>query len=263
MDTENLNQKAKLLKSLHVPGKPLVLANVYDIASTHTVAALPSCKALATASYAVALANGTEDKKLTLEVNLRAVRSINNVACDEYKKPLSVDLQDGYGNRLEEAIVGIIERGAVGCNLEDFDRESGMLYPPKVAVDRIKRALMVAKAEGVPDFVLNARCDVLLRGGNIDDVYQRGKMYLAAGATSVFVLGGSSRGGLKDDEVKSLVKEFDGRLSVSCRMAPGNLSVKEIAQRGVNRISIGPQLFLAAQEAVKREAEKLLGEAGD
>ena len=97
MDTESLNKQAQLLKSLHVPGNPLILANVYDIPSARTVAALPSCKALATASFAVALANGTEDKKLTLEINLQAVRNIGKVAC-EFDKPLSVDLQDGCLN---------------------------------------------------------------------------------------------------------------------------------------------------------------------
>jgi 2-methylisocitrate lyase-like PEP mutase family enzyme len=259
MEPVILNKKAQFLKSLHVPSNPLILANVYDISSARTVAALPSCKALATASFAVALANGTEDKKLTLETNLQAVRDIGNVAYD-FDKPLSVDLQDGYGDRLEEAIIGLIERGAVGCNLEDCDMQSNVMHSPEVAVERIKLALAAAEAHGVPDFALNARCDVLLHGGAIEEVYRRGKMYLAAGAISVFVLGGSSRGGVKTEEVQSLCRELDGRLNVSCVIAPGKLTVKEIGELGACRISVGPQMLFKAQEALKMEALKLLAE---
>ncbi len=257
MDPASLNRKAQELKSLHQPGNPVILANVYDIVSARAVATLPSCKALATASFAVALANGTQDKDLTLECNLQAVRAIGKVA-REFGKPLTVDLQDGYGKRLEEAIVGLIERGAVGCNLEDCDMESGIMHSPEVAVERIKRVLVVARAEGVPDFVLNARCDVLLRGGEIGEVFERGKRYLAAGATSVFVLGGSGRGGVATTEVKSMVKEFEGRLNVSCVMSLGNLTVKEIGELGASRISVGPQMLFKAKEALVAEAEKLL-----
>lgn len=267
MDMSTLNKHAKDFKALHQPGRPVILANVYDIPSARTVAALPSCKALATASYAVALAAGTEDTKLTLECNLQAVRVIGRVAC-ELGKPLTVDLQDGYGGRLEEAITGIIERGAVGCNLEDSDRETGVLMPIDEAVDRIRRTLTTAHAEGVLDFVVNARCDVLLHGGSssgssssdpLDEVVRRGKKYLAAGATSVFVLGGSSRGGVTAAEVERLAREFNGRLNVSCVLAPGNLSVRQIADLGVCRISVGPQMLFKATDAVKREADMLLG----
>ncbi|KIX09442.1 uncharacterized protein Z518_00522 [Rhinocladiella mackenziei CBS 650.93] len=258
MDPASLNKKAQELKALHQPGNPVIFANVYDIPSSRVVAGLPSCKALATASFAVARAYGLEDKDLTLETNLQAVRRIGRVAC-EFNKPLTVDIQDAYGDRLEEAIVGLIERGAVGCNLEDCNMETNEMYAPDEAVDRIKRALTVARAEGIPDFVLNARCDVLLHGGDMEEVFTRGKMYLAAGATSVFVLGGRSRGGVKTEEIKRLVKEFDGRLNVSCQlMVPGKLSVKEIAELGVSRISVGPQMLFKATEAIETEAEKLL-----
>lgn len=258
MDIANLNQQAQILKSLHQPGRPLILANAYDIPSAHAIASLPGCRALATASFAVALAAGTEDKLLTLEGNLQAVRPMGQVARDLHK-PLTVDLQDGYGARLDEAVTGVIERGAVGCNLEDCDMATGELYPAAVAERRIAQALAVARAQGVAEFVVNARCDVLLHGGEIEEVVRRGEMYLAAGATSVFVLGGQGRGGVKREEIERLVQAFGGRLNVSCVLAPGMLKVDEIAELGVSRISVGPQMLFKAMEAVKREAEMLLG----
>src|ERR1700743_3116846 len=104
------NILAATLKALHRLGQPLVLANVYDILSARAVAALPSCKALATASYAVARANGTDDDDMDLETNLRSVRGIAAVAT-EFKKPLTVDIQDAYGERLEEAIMELVKVG--------------------------------------------------------------------------------------------------------------------------------------------------------
>jgi len=101
------NAEAQSFKTLHVPGNPVLLANVYDVTSARIVAALPACKALATASYAVALANGTEDAKLTLETQLATVEAIAAIA-REHNKPLTVDLQDAYGDRLEEAVTKIV-----------------------------------------------------------------------------------------------------------------------------------------------------------
>jgi len=85
-----------------MPGRPLVLANVYDVLSAAAFARIPLSSALATASYAVARAAGTEDDYMTIEQNLAAVRLIVYVAV-QYEKPLTVDLQDGYVDRLAEA----------------------------------------------------------------------------------------------------------------------------------------------------------------
>ena len=57
------------------------------------------------------------------------------------------------------------------------------MYPAEVAAERIRRALATAKAIGVPDFTINARTDILVHGGELSEVIERGKAYLAAGAT--------------------------------------------------------------------------------
>lgn len=73
------NDLAIELCRLHTPGKPLVLTNVYDAATASIVANHPSTKAIATASYAVAAAQGIADEDLTLTRNLATVRSISAV----------------------------------------------------------------------------------------------------------------------------------------------------------------------------------------
>jgi 2-methylisocitrate lyase-like PEP mutase family enzyme len=254
----SINTTAKQLKALHKPGNPILFTNVYDRLTAEAVASVPSSKALATASYAVARAAGTQDDDMTLEINLAAIRGIADVA-QWHDKPLSVDIQDGYGERLEEAISALIKLGVVGVNLEDCDKATQKMYAPEVAAERVKRVLAVAGREGVPDFVVNARCDTLVHGGELAEVLERGNLYLEAGATTVFVWGGSKRGTSRA-EVVEMVKAFDGRLNVSMRLAPGNLTVKELAEIGVARISIGPDLQFAAMEYFGKEAAKILGQ---
>jgi 2-methylisocitrate lyase-like PEP mutase family enzyme len=246
---------AGTLKAFHKPGDPLVLANVYDILSARTVASLSSSKVLATASYSVAAAHGTTDEDLDLDTNLSAIPGIAVVA-REFNKPLTVDIQDGYGDSLEKAIATLIDFGVVGVNLEDCDKNN-KLYSPETAVERIKRTLAVAKSKHVSDFVVNARCDVLVQGGELDEVLDRGKRYLAAGATTVFVWGGSSRG-VSRKEVETMVREFNGRLNVLLSGKPGGLTTPQIKELGVARISVGPTLQIKAMETLKQEAEKIL-----
>ncbi|GAD91488.1 carboxyphosphonoenolpyruvate phosphonomutase-like protein [Paecilomyces variotii No. 5] len=247
------NNLAKSFKALHKPGSPIVLANVYDASSAKAVASLPGAKAIATASYAVAEAAGVKDDDLTSEINLRAAKVIA-AAVKGSLKPMTVDIQDGYGEQLEQVIAELLRAGVVGVNIEDYDKEQKKMYGVSEAADRIKGVLDIARQHGVPDFVVNARCDILLRGGTLDEAITRGQAYLAAGATTAFVWGGPSRGGISRDEVMELVKAFDGRLNV----LSGGLTTKQLADIGVARISIGPALQLAAMTKLKQDAEEVL-----
>ena len=255
------NDLAKTLKALHSPGNPLILTNVWDAISASAVAGLPETKALATASFAVASAAGLEDHDLDLETNLRGAAAVAKVA-KKHGLPLTADFQDGYGNKLEEAVKRLVELGAVGCNLEDFSREKNGLYDIDEAVERVKAVLRVAAEAGVPDFVVNARTDALVAGLSIDEAIKRGKAYLDAGATTTFIWGGRERGGTTKAEVEQLAQELGGRLNVILvRVAPGGLTVKELSKIGdvgVARISVGPQLMLRSVGAVGVEAGKIL-----
>ncbi|PLB33624.1 isocitrate lyase/PEP mutase family protein [Aspergillus candidus] len=254
--SSDLNIAAKSFKSLHKPHQPVILANVYDGISAKTIGSLPASKAIATASYAIAEAAGTVDKQLTLEQNMRGVEAIAS-AIKDLGKPLTVDIQDGYGEQLGDVIKRVISVGGVGVNLEDYDKDNKRFYSAADAVNRIKLVLSTASALGVPDFVVNARVDPLLYGGTIEEVISRGQAYLAAGATTIFVLGpleGPHAGSLTEEQIKQLVEAFGGRLNVSLF---GRFTTKEAASLGVSRISIGPKLQFIASAAFQEEAERL------
>jgi len=257
------NEQAVAFKSLHVPGKPLWLANVHNEEVARIVAAKPSCQAIATASFSIALANQTEDAKLSLETQLAAIAPIAAVA-REHNKPLTVDLQDGYGDRLDEAVAKVIELGAVGINLEDSDQATSAMIPEAAAEERIRRALAAAKRAGVPDFVVNARSDVNLREGDLDAAIRRGKAYLGAGATAVYILGHRA-GPLTRADAEKIARELDGRVNLALRLPrPGQpapeLKREDLAALGVARVSIGPQLFHVPPGQVETAVAYVLGD---
>lgn len=255
--TKTHSQQAAHLSSLHIPGNPLVLTNIYDALTAQIIASLPGTKALATASAAIAFAAGLSDDDLTLDVNLAAVRNIAPVA-KKFNLPLSVDFQDGYGDRLEEGLRALLNLGVVGVNLEDCDRH-GKMMGIEEAIERVKRVKAEAEKSGVPGFVINARTDVLLSGGTISEAIERGKRYLEAGATTVFVWGGPKRGGISREEVVELSRAFEGKLNVSMRVeGEGKLGVKELKEIGVARISIGPGLQRVAMRALEEKAREIL-----
>ena len=66
--------------------------------------------------------------------------------------PVSADLEGGYGDA-PDTIRRAIGVGVVGANLED------QMKPLAEAAAQVEAVMAAAAAEGVPDFVLNARTD--------------------------------------------------------------------------------------------------------
>lgn len=240
--------QAKALADRHTPYNPIILTNVWDVPTAKAAAKHPECRAIATASYAIAATIGVADEHLSLEANLAAIARIARVAL-KANKPLTVDLQSGYGDQLEHAVRSVIGLGAVGCNLEDVDTATGQLYPMPTAMSRVQRAKAAAAQAGLQDFVVNARTDILLKGGTTDDAVVRGRAYLAAGATTVFVWGGPQRGGMTKVEVYKVTKGLGGKVSVKMNLKPGSLTVRDLKEIGVARISCGPELWRASMLA--------------
>jgi 2-methylisocitrate lyase-like PEP mutase family enzyme len=254
MPSSDLNTLAQKLKSLHVSRQPILLANVWDGASAAKIAIHPSTKALATASYAVAATQGVDDNDMTLEQNLQGIRNAAaglRKAGNQTFIPLSADIQDGYSDPAD-TIRRVIELGVVGCNIEDVDNTKHELRSVEDAVQRIRTVANAAKEIGVPDFVINARTDVLGYGGDISSVIERGNKFLNAGATTVFVWG-VAKWDIKPDEIAEMVKAFGGRLAVQ----PGSIGVEKLTDLGVSRISVGPALWRRSMDVIEEEAVRL------
>ena len=254
----DLNSLARRLKSLHVPGTPVLLANVHDASSAQSVASQSLCKAIATASFAIAASQGVHDDDMTLLQNLQGIRNVAQGLKNsgrQHEIPLSADLQDGYEDPAE-SIQQVLALGVVGCNIEDLDnraKPSPTLRSLEDATARVRAMVEAAKSAGVPDFVVNARTDVFGFGGTVDDVVARGKAFLAAGATTVFVWGVRKKV-ITPTEVKEMVERLDGRLAVQ----PGGIPMRDLQVLGVSRISVGPLLYRKSMEAFTDDAELVL-----
>lgn len=222
--------KATLLRSLHVPGDPLILTNVWDAATARAVASAPGVRALATASHAISDARGVPDGE-GLSVD-QAVEAAGIIAA-AVDLPVSVDFERGYA--ADAAGVGanvlrLVEAGAAGLNLEDSIADG--MRPQPEQLERIEAVVAVARSTGVP-LALNARVDSLNRGEDLAVAVQRANAYLAAGATSAFVLGLGTA-----ELVERAVAEIDGPVAVIARA--GYLPIAQLVDIGVARISVGP-----------------------
>lgn len=225
--------KAELLRSLHVPGTPLIVTNVWDAVTARIVAGAPGVKALATASHAVSFAHGVEDGEgLTVEQALAVAELIAHTV----DIPVSVDFEKGYAKDaagVQANVERLIAAGAAGLNIEDsIGAPKAPTFPIEEAAARVAAARAAGTATGVP-ISINARVDTLAGGGDWDDAVARANAYLEAGADSIFFLGLST-----EQLVADAITQVNGKISVIAH--PGAVPLKTLAELGVSRVSFGP-----------------------
>jgi 2-methylisocitrate lyase-like PEP mutase family enzyme len=229
----NSAAKADLLRSLHVPGTPLIVTNVWDAVTARIVAGAPGVKALATASHAVSFAHGVEDGEGLSVDQALSVASLVSRAVD---LPVSVDFEKGYANDaagVQHNVERLLETGAVGLNIEDsVGAAKAPTFDIATATARVAAARAAGDATGIP-VVINARVDTLAGGGDWDDAVARANAYLGAGADCIFFLGLST-----EELVAKAIAQVNGKISVIAH--PGAVPLKRLAELGVSRVSFGP-----------------------
>ncbi|MEN6078333.1 isocitrate lyase/phosphoenolpyruvate mutase family protein [Chromobacterium piscinae] len=253
--------RAQTFRRLHQGERPLLLPNVWDALSARVFeqAGFP---ALATSSAAVAWSLGYRDGgELPREELLAAVSRIARVL----KAPLSVDLEDGYGDTpvmVADTVAAAIRAGAAGVNLEDGRYDAAGRFSLRGADEmreRLQAARAAADALEVSIFI-NARTDLFLHGegpaeARFDETLARARLYLDSGADGVFPMG------LSDP---ALLAKLCAAVQapVNAAAMPGVPGLAELSALGVARVStaIGPALV--AMQALKQTAGALWS-AGD
>ena len=245
-------QKAAALRQLHTDPELLVLVNVWDAVSAAVVAAEPRTRALATAGHAIAASFGYGDgEQVPLELALGMVGRIVVAAGD---LPVTADLDGGFGDA-GDTVRRAIGVGVVGANVED------QLRPLADSVRVVEAVVAAGESEGVP-FVLNARTDAFAKGGDrprevvLADAVERGRAYLDAGATTVFV-----PGALDDATVQELVAAL-GPQRLSVIGFPGVPAQARLAELGVARVSYGPLPQRVALTALQDAARGIYAGGG-
>jgi len=242
--------KFETFASLHVPGNPVVLYNIWDVGSALAVVRA-GAKALATGSHPVADAHGWPDgQNVPIDFALANAKRI----VDAVELPLTVDFESAYSADPEEGganVARLAATGAVGCNFEDQVIGGEGLHPLDLQLRRI-RAIRDAVGD---QFFINARTDLFLKTQTYDDalvdqVVERGKAFADAGASGFFVPR------LADpSQIERVVREVALPLNVIA--FPGAPDKQVWAEAGVARISHGPfphRALMAKLEDMAREA---------
>lgn len=235
MSTPN-GTAATRLRSLHVPGHPLVLPNAWDAASARAVVAA-GFPVVATGSAAVARVLGYDDGENTPVAEiLAAVARITRAV----PVPVTADMERGYGLPPAELAERVAEAGAVGVNLEDSDPRTGELIDPAEQED-----FLAAVRAADPALVINARADTFLHGTGtpeqrLAEAVDRGRRYVRAGADCVYPILATDTAA-----ISTLVTEIAAPVNVY--LAPGMPSIPDLATLGVARVSFGGGLHTATQ----------------
>jgi 2-methylisocitrate lyase-like PEP mutase family enzyme len=252
----NQIERARSFADLHKKGDPLVIFNVWD-AGTARAAAEIGVKAIATGSYAVAVANGFDDgEKIPLEL---VVANLERIVAS-VDLPVSLDFEGGYAGepgQVAENVSKVIQAGAIGINFEDRIVAREGLYSIEDQAARIRAIRKTADELSIPLFI-NSRSDVVLpldaathNEGHLEQLIERAVAYADAGASGFFAPG--------------LVNpDFIGRLCVASPLPvnilvwPGVPSAKKLASLGVSRVSYGGGSYRTTMNAFKEAGRNAL-----
>lgn len=252
MAPESLTSRCELLRSLHVPGSPLVLPNAWDVASARAVVAA-GFPVVATTSGGVAATLGYEDHEGApademLTVAARIARNVD--------VPVTVDAERGYGLTPAELVAALRDAGAAGCNVEDTDHASERLVDAGEQAAWLRSVREAATAAGYP-LVLNARIDVFLDAPRerpqlelVPDALERARAYVDAGADCVYPIA------LWQAEAIAAFMAGPPR-PVNVLATQYSPSLAELAELGVARISYGGLVHKRAMELLAAELERL------
>ena len=245
-----LNEAALAFRALHVPGHPLLVANPWDVGSARLLAAL-GFDALATTSSGHAATLGRLDGEVSREEALAHASQL--VAAVEV--PVSADLENGFGDAPEavgQLVADAAAIGLAGGSIEDFSGdERSPIYRMEHAVARIEAAAAAAQRTG---FVLTARAENHVHGiDDLEDTIARLIAYESAGADVLYAPGLT-----RLEDIRRVAACVERPLNVLVR--PGGLTVPELAEAGVSRISVGGAFSEVSFDAVARAARELLTE---
>lgn len=259
----SLLQKAKRFKALHRRDEIFLMPNAWDAGSAKLLAA-EGFDAIATTSGGVNYSRGRQDYVYEVPGDdmLEDYRRIANAV----DIPVSGDLENGYGDAPRDVARTIrrsAEYGMVGGGIEDWTgNPDAPLYDIGLAVERIAAAREAAGGCGFP-YTLTARCEAYAFDlpDRFGEAVRRARLYADAGADCIFVPGLNRR-----SELRKLVEEAGAPVSfvvgigeVGAEDGEPQLTVGELAEIGVRRISTGGSLYRACFAALRCGAQELSG----
>jgi 2-methylisocitrate lyase-like PEP mutase family enzyme len=238
-------------RALHESGC-FVIPNPWDVGSALYLQHL-GFKALATTSAGFAFSRGLPDAvwAIPCDAMLAHVRELASAT----RLPVSADFQSGFADDPEgvaENVKQCVLTGAAGLSIEDASGDASKpLYDRARAIERVRAARRAIDSTGVP-VVLTARCEAWLVGqpDPARIAIDRLVAFAEAGADCLFAPG------VRDlSTVAAIVKAVAPKpVNVLVSAPSPDLSVSQLADQGVRRISVGSALARVAWGAFMRAA---------
>ncbi|MBL8770557.1 MAG: isocitrate lyase/phosphoenolpyruvate mutase family protein [Phenylobacterium sp.] len=243
-------EKRSRLRALHESGC-FVIPNPWDAGSARMLQAL-GFQAIATTSSGMAWASGRLDNEVPLDEALAHLAELAGAV----DVPLSADFENGHADSPEDVAANVqkaLDAGVAGLSIEDMSQAPGHpLYETALAVERVRAAKAATTAAGA---VLVARAEgLLVRQMDLKATLDRLAALADAGADCLYAPGLRTA-----DEIAAAVKAVAPRPLNVLMGAPG-LSVAQLADLGVRRISVGGALARAAWGGFLRAARQIADE---
>ena len=215
-------------------------------------------QALATTSAGLAFSLGRRDAEgaVSREETLANARAI----IEATPLPVAADLENGYGDTPEQCAETIrlaASIGLVGGSIEDASGQlAAPIYPFELAVERVRAAVEAARDLPFP-FTFAARAENFLHGRpDLDDTIKRLVAFAEAGADVLYAPGLTTR-----EQIRAVVEAVAPRpVNVLVGSAALQLSLDELAELGVKRVSLGSNFARVAYGAFFAAADELINQ---
>ena len=244
-------EKGIVFRALHERDGAFIIPNPWDVGTARLLAHL-GFEALATTSAGYAFSIGQRDNTVGRDKMMAHVRDI--VAATDL--PVSADLENGFGDD-PETVAETIRLGAaaglVGGSIEDSNaRRDDPIYELEHAAERVRAAAEVAHSLPFP-FALTARAENYLFGRrDLNGTIRRLQAYQEAGADVLYAPGLASK-----EDIAAVVTSLDRPVNVLMGLPGVRLSLAELSEIGVQRISVGSVLSRVALSVFIRAAEEM------
>jgi 2-methylisocitrate lyase-like PEP mutase family enzyme len=240
-------ERRKTFRDLH-RSSCFALPNPWDMGSAKYLEHL-GFKAIATTSAGFAFSRGLADGAVGLDLMLAHIREL----VEATDIPVNADFENGYADDpdgVTENVRRCVETGVAGLSIEDNSgRGEKPLYDVEFATKRIRAARAAIGDSGV---VLTGRAECFLVGvDDINEVIRRLTAYAEAGADCLYAPGIHER-----DHIAAVVKAVAPKPVNLLISAPGGLTIRDAADLGVRRVSVGSGLARAAWGGFIRAAKE-------